>query len=417
VINTAVDDYCQHCAGELKFLDVGNRSGDLYFGAGRVPHGTILLLTLYCFVRSAESIAPKRWQILSVVAGLLGMMSKETIVTVPAIVLLYDRTFLAGSFREAWRLRWRYYLGLASMWLLLLARLTLGLHKQSVGFDLGVTWWNYALTSCRSVVLYLKLAVWPHPLVLDYGNKVAHDAIDILPDVSVLAVLIAGLVIALWRWPVVGFSGAWFFVILAPTSSIVPIAGEPIAESRMYLSLAAVIGLAVLGLNRWMGRRSLILFAAAAAGLGCLSVRRNEDYRSSLAIWSVTLAKQPDNERAQNELGRALAGIPDRLPEAIFHFEAALRINPNFAEAHSNLGMALAGIPGRLPEAISHFEAALRINPNFAIAHNNLGAVLANRPGRLPEAISHFQAALRIDPDYSDARDNLAAALALAKTR
>jgi tetratricopeptide (TPR) repeat protein len=300
------------------------------------------------------------------------------------------------------------------MWLLLLARLRLGLHHQSVGFDLGVTRWNYALTSCRSVALYLKLAIWPHPLVLDYGNNIVHHAVDVLPYGSVLVVLIAGLMLALWRWPVVGFAGAWFFMILAPTSSVVPIAGEPMAESRMYLSLAAVIGLAVLGLYTWIGRRSLILFAAVAVGLGWLGIRRNEDYHTALAIWSKTAAEQPDNERAHNELGRALAEIPGRLPEAIDQFEAALRLNPNFAEAHSNLGMALAEVPGRLPEAIDQFEAALRLDPDFAIAHNNLGAVLANSPGRLPEAISQFETALRIKPDYADARDNLAAALKLS---
>jgi protein O-mannosyl-transferase len=409
--------------------------------------GLFYLLALYCFIRSQDSgdrnqekrsglrppCPPKPWQrrmasslpvllslgeggwlLASIFSCLLGVMSKETIVTAPLIILLYDRTFVAGSFVEACQQRWRYYLGLAGTWLLLLARLRLGLHHQSVGFDLGVTRWNYALTSCRSVALYLKLAIWPHPLVLDYGNNIVHHAVDVLPYGLVLVVLIAGLMLALWRWPVVGFAGAWFFIILAPTSSVVPIAGEPMAESRMYLSLAAVIGLAVLGLYTWIGRRSLILFAAVAVGLGWLSIRRNEDYHTALAIWGETLAKQPDNERAHNEFGRALAEIPGRLPEAIDQFEAALRLNPNFAEAHSNLGMALAEVPGRLPEAIDQFEAALRLDPDFAIAHNNLGAVLANSPGRLPEAISQFETALRIKPDYPDARDNLAAALKLS---
>lgn len=100
--------------------------------------GLFYLLTLYCFVRSVESAAPAKWQILSVVACLLGVMSKEIIVTAPVMVLLYDRTFVAGSFLEAWRRRWRYYLGLASMWLLLVPLLT-GVHQRSAGFGLGVT--------------------------------------------------------------------------------------------------------------------------------------------------------------------------------------------------------------------------------------------------------------------------------------
>ena len=208
--------------------------------------GLFYLLTLYCFVRSVESAAPARWQVLSIGAGLLGVLSKEMIVTAPVMVLLYDRTFVAGSFLEAWRRRWRYYLGLASLWVLLVPLLA-GVHQRSAGFELGVTWWRYALTSCRSVALYLKLAVWPHPLVLDYGPDIVQHAGEVLPYLLVLAVLVAGTLVALWRRPVLGFAGAWVFVILAPTSSVVPLAGQPTAEHRMYLPLAAMIGLGVVG--------------------------------------------------------------------------------------------------------------------------------------------------------------------------
>jgi hypothetical protein len=228
------------------------------------------------------------WLPASVTACLLGSMCKEIIVTAPVMVFLYDRTFVAGSFRKAWQQRWPYYLGLASMWLLLTARLRLGLHQQGVGFDQDVTLLNYALTSCRSVVLYIKLAVWPHPLVFDYGTDAIHHATSGLYYVPVLIVLIIGLVVALWRWPAIGFASAWFFVILSPTTSVVPVAFQPMAESRMYLSLAAVISLIALGLYTWVGRRSLIIFAAITVGLGCLTIRRNEDYRSALAIWSDT---------------------------------------------------------------------------------------------------------------------------------
>jgi tetratricopeptide (TPR) repeat protein/uncharacterized membrane protein YhaH (DUF805 family) len=329
------------------------------------------------------------------------------------MVLLYDRTFVAGSFREAWQLRWRYYLGLAGTWVPLACSMV-GLHHREVGFGQGITWWSYALTSCRSVVLYLKLAIWPHPLVFDYGAEVIHRAVGILPCVLVVVVFLAGLVIALRRWPAIGFAGAWFFVILAPTTSLVPIAQEPTAEHRVYLSLAAVIGLVVLGLYTWMGRRSLIVFAALAVGLGWLSVRRNEDYRSEVAIWNDTVMKCPENSRACYNLGNELAKIPGQTSAAISAYEAALRIKPDYVEAHNNLGIVLAHIPGRSPDAMAQIEDAIRIKPDYAEAHNNLALVLAVTPGRLPDAISEFKAALRIDPGFAEAHYNLG--LALGKT-
>jgi tetratricopeptide (TPR) repeat protein len=372
--------------------------------------GLFYLLTLYCFIRSAESGAPRKWQILSLAACLLGVMSKEIIATAPVIVLLYDRTFVAGSFREAWRQHWRYYLGLAATWLLL-AHLMTGLNQRAVGFDAGVAWRSYALTSCRSVVLYLKLAIWPHPLVLDYGTDVIHHAFDALPYALVPAALAVGTVIALRRWPVVGFAGAWILLILAPTTSIVPISGQPMAEHRMYLPLAAVVGLVVLGMHASIGRRGLILLAVMAVGLGWLSVLRNEDYQNALAICRDTVAKCPGNARARYNLGITLTGL-NRSPEAIAEYETALQLKPDYPAVQNNLGVELEKTPGRLPEAISHYEAALRIKPDYAEAHNNLGVALAKTPGRMAEAIPHFVRALQIKPDYADAHSNLGKALA-----
>jgi tetratricopeptide (TPR) repeat protein len=383
--------------------------------------GLFYLLTLYCFVRGADSRSQEKrsgfrppasglWPLASICSCLLGVMSKEVIVTAPVMVFLYDRTFVAGSFRGAWRQRWRYYLGLAGTWLLL-ARLMTGLSQRGAGFDYGVTWWNYALTSCRSITLYLKLAFWPHPLVLDYGFDVIKQATDALPYVLVLILLSVGTVIALWRRPVVGFAGAWFLLILAPTTSIVPVVGQPMAEHRMYLPLAAVIALVVLGSYAWVGRRCAWVLLAFALVLGFLTERRNEEYRNPLIFWRKLVAYQPDNARIRNNFGLALLDIPGQVPAAIAEFRASVRIDPNEEQAHNNLGFALAQTPGRVPEVIAEFKAALQIDPDFEKAHFNLGNILMKIPGRTLEAIAEYESALRINPDSVEAHFNLGNAL------
>jgi len=396
--------------------------------------GLFYLLTLYCFIRGSNAtgegqgargerledsttalnlqfstLSSRLWLAASVLACLLGVMSKEVIVTAPVMVLLYDRTFVAGSFREAWRLRWRYYLGLALIWLLL-AYLMIGSSQRSIQFDERVTWWSYALTSCRAVVVYLKLALWPHPLLFDYGTAVVQQATEVVPCALVLALLVASTAIAFWRRSVMGFAGAWFFVILSPTSSIIALAGQPMAEHRMYLPLAAVIALVVLGLHGWIGRRSLIVFVAAAVGLGWLGIQRNQDYRSRLAIWSDTVAKNPDSARAHYSLGHAMEERPDLRPDAVSEYEAAVRIKPDFLEARVNLADALSKVPGHLPEAIAQYEVVLQANPNDLFAHNNLGSILLSIPGRTSDAIAQYEAALRIKPDFAEAHFNLSLA-------
>ena len=165
--------------------------------------GLFYLLTLYAFIRGAEASRPGRWHSLAVVACLLGMASKEVMVTAPLMVLLYDRTFVAGSFREAWQRRRWFYLALAGTWLLLAALLS-GLYHRAVGFGLGISWWIYALTECKVVVQYLGLSVWPHPLVFDYGGvnvDVAKHGTELMPYELGLALLVAGTLAALWRRP------------------------------------------------------------------------------------------------------------------------------------------------------------------------------------------------------------------------
>jgi len=371
--------------------------------------GLFYLLTLYCFIRGAEANGRQRlWFPLSVVACLLGMATKEVTVSAPLIVLLYDRTFVAGSFREAWHRRRWLHLSLAATWLPLAGLVaSAGWNRNGMaGFDVGITPWAYWLTQFEAVTRYLWLAVWPHPLVFEYGTFWVNQA----TEVSLYALLVVGLavavLVALWRRPVLGFLGAWFFAILAPTS-VVPGRLQMIVEHRMYLPLAAVMTLVVIGIHAAVRRQSWVVFAALALGLGMLTARRNEDYRSELTIWSDTLAKRPNNERAHYNLGNAWLEIPGRLNDAIAQYEEALRLNPDYAEAHNSLGFAWAQMPGRLDDARAQFAESLRLDPHCASAHTNLGNVWSEMPGRLNDAIAQYEEALRLDPDYAEAHYNL----------
>ena len=405
--------------------------------------GLFYLLTLYAAIRAMESPRPLRWQILAFVSCLAGMASKEVMVSVPLIVLLYDRTFVAGTFREAWDRRKWSYVSLVATWVLL-GWLVLGMGGGNRGGTCSssseITGWQYLCTQSEGIARYLKLSFWPHPLVVDYGTVFARNPAIIVPCMLFLTVLGAATVMAIWRWPVWGFVGAWFFAILAPSSSVVPLATQTLAEHRMYLPLAAVITLGVVGLHGLIGRHGLIAATVLAVMFGALTIRRNADYRSALSIWTDTVAKCPDNARAFGGLGGALlqAGraaeaiqcyeralqlnpkLPDyglgaallqvgRAAEVIPIYERALRLNPELPDVCSDLGNALADV-GRVPEAIQYYERALRLQPAHAEAHNNLGAVLY-ASGRMPEAIEHYRRALQIKPDYPEAEYNLGLAL------
>lgn len=392
--------------------------------------GLFYLLTLYCFARGlgAGEAARRRWYVASVVACGLGMASKEVMVSAPLAVLLYDRLFgfptpAEGSFAEAWRRRRGVYLGLAATWLLLVVLLVTGGGRGgSAGFGLETVGpLDYLRTQAGVVVHYLRLAVWPSPLVLDYDDwPVVHSWGAAAPAGIFLLALLALTVWALTRRRAAAFPAACFFLILAPTSSILPIATEVAAERRMYLPLAALVVLVVVGgwsLIRRLGggsgegrspaalRYGLgAVVAALAVALAWGTVERNRDYATALSIFGDTVAKRPGNARALNNYGVALLDA-GRLNEAIGYFSSSLEAAPNDS-AHTNLGLALAE-RGQLPLAVEQYRQALELAPDSPKTLVNLGNALLQQ-GQLEEAAQRYRRALELDPHRTEARNGLA---------
>lgn len=362
------------------------------------------LLTLYAFIRSVEKGGSRLWPALAVAACLGGMATKEVMVSAPLMVLLYDRTFVAGSFAQAWRARRWLYTALGSTWLVL-AGLVLGSSTRggTAGFGLGISGWNYALTQFPAIGHYLRLAVWPFPLVLDYGGSLARpDVLTVAASAILILALLAWTVIGLYRRSAAGFLGSCFFALLAPTSSIIPLA-DTMFEHRLYLPLAAVIALAVLALEQLLEKRAMVALTILAVGFGVLTARRNEDYRSVLGIWRDTVAKRPDNARAHNVLGTVLL-MQGQAAQAIPELEQALRLKPSDALAHNNLGVALVQL-GRIDEALTHYADAVRLDPSDGEFSHNFGDALL-LSGRIEEAEAQYARALQSRPDYADAQSN-----------
>ncbi len=371
------------------------------------------LLTLYCFIRSLESLRPAIWRICAVAACLLGMATKEVAATAPILVLCYDRTFVAGTFAQAWRQRRAFYVALAATLLLEIFLVDRNGWNRggSAGFGSPLAPGAYWMFQFEAVLRYLGLSSWPYPLVFDYGTPVAGSPWTALGCAIAVGALALGSVFLFCNrgHAAAGFLGVWFFLILAPTS-LVPVVTQTMAEHRMYLPLAAVVALFVLGVFSLLGTRSWPLLGLLALGLGILTARRNEDYASAANLWRDTVSKAPDNARAHCSLGFALSAIPGGIPEAVGQYQEALRIRPDFPDAENDLGIALESLPGRSAESIGHFRAALRLKPDFGQAHFNLGAVLA-RTGRVPEAIPEFEAALKVSPGDAKAHFEMGIAL------
>lgn len=375
------------------------------------------LATLYGSLRYWEATTPvarRAWLSLATLACLAGMASKEMMASAPVVVLLFERTFLAGSFREAWRRSWPLYVGLAATWVLLLCLNIGGPRSNSAGFDLGVSAWAWWATQAKVIWLYLKLVVWPWPLMIHYDIPYL-DALGVAwPWLLGTALLVAAIAFLVWLNHPAGFLGTSVLLILSPTL-IVPITTEVAAERRMYLPLAAVLALAFVGgyallqrfargssddsaqsaLPRWLPVAAGGAVVGLALVASIVSARRLESYRDDLILWEETLRCWPDDPLVYHCLGGVLARR-DRLPEAAENYQKALAISPDFASAHVSLGHTLKQMH-RTQEALPHLERAVELRPDYPEAHFILGNALVEA-GRPTEALAHFQRATELDP-------------------
>jgi tetratricopeptide (TPR) repeat protein len=380
-----------------------------------------LLLTLYCFTRGSESPHKLVWFGAAIVACTLGMGTKEVMVVTPLLILAYDSIFVARSWRAALRERRGLYAGLVASWVVLASLLLTTNLKSKSGLTVDtLSSWNYFEMQWAVVAHYLRLAVWPRGLVLDYSDWPRETALaGALPAAGLLTALLAGTVWAIRRRCWWGFWGAWFFLLLGPTSSFWPLPTEPATERRMYLPLVAVIAVTLGGGDRlsrnlwarfgWPDRVRIWLQAgvvtALTLALGIATIQRNGQYHSAVSIWADVVAKRPDSLRGHANLGLAL--LEDgRAKESIPHFIDALRIDPNQPVVRCNLASALA-TSGATNQAIAELQETLRHAPNHAPAHAALADLFAGR-GDEKSALNHYGAALASDPDQQTAHFNLA---------
>ncbi|NLX99075.1 MAG: tetratricopeptide repeat protein [Rhodopirellula sp.] len=378
--------------------------------------GMFYLLCLYCVLRGSQSARAWPWYVGGMAAAWLGMGCKEVMVTAPLVILLYDRIFLSPNWNAVVRRRWPFYLGLApaAAWLLFSAASETA---PTAGFDCKtVSTWEYLRTQPGVILHYLRLAAFPDRLCLDYRWPVAETWQEILPPTAAIAALVAATGLALRYRPAAGFLGAAFFLILAPTSSIMPIADLAV-EHRMYLPLAALTVLGVLavriGVAQIARRRSrrgflVLTLVLVAAMFMVRTATRNALYRSPIAVWANAISVAPQNARAHWSYGAYLAKA-GHVDEAIRCYRKTIQLSPDHVDARLDLATALAR-RGDVDEAIEHFRTALEFNDKIAAAHYNL-AVLLERKRDWQNSLAHARRAAAQKPNEPRYHYMLAVAL------
>ena len=410
----------------------------------------MILATLIVAVRGmlAADTGCKTWALpfvafLSALAG----TAKETSVAIPFMTVLIDRALLSGSWRGTVR-HWPWHLAAAASWPSVALMLTaLGGRGSSAGLD-SASPWLYLLTQAKAIWLYLARIVWPHGLIFDYGDFLSSGLAESGGWLLLTAAVFAGVAYGYWRDPAVFLAPLLFFVLLGPTSSVIPVKTQTIAEHRAYLASACLIVPAVAaGWSIAQERLALsprfcgLAMAAVVLAVGFSTAARNREFVQPEILWRKALAAEPRNERAMinlaaqliakkgpasldeaerllsqvAETGRypkvysvnlgSLAKSQGRYPEALAAIDAVLELTPDDAVTLAERGYVLWKL-GRLPEALADLDKALALDDQIAPAWLNRGNVLLDL-GRQEEAERSFARSVEVDPKYAKGWDHL----------
>lgn len=371
--------------------------------------GMFYLLSLYCVIRASGSTVCHQWNTTAIVSCALGMATKPVMVTAPLIILLYDRTFVTGSFARSLKERWGLYAGLALTWIIPAALLSFPNESStSAGFGASADPpLSYLMTQQGVILHYIKLALWPDGLCIDYDwPSVVTVSGKVIFQAVLVFLLVAGSLLLSTRRNILGFVGLWFIMNLAPTSSFVPLS-DSAAEHRMYLPLISIVVFFAFGLygllrlppgidkkSSWTVLRMPVfgvLIAVVSILFVFLTVRRNKVYQSDESMWMNVLSVNPGNLRGQLGVGTALLkrGITggaeryflrilenDRLP----HDRKWKKRTTEFVMAYNNLG-SIRFQEGKYVEAETLFRKSISISPCDA-AKRNLVLSLEMQKGR-----------------------------------
>jgi protein O-mannosyl-transferase len=377
-----------------------------------VLSGLFFLLALEAYRRWAARPGRARATLL-IVTFALGLMSKPMLVTLPFLLVLLDvwpLGRLKGLARNpAFRAPARPLQGLiAEKWPLFtlsIASAVITLFVQRRG---GAVVSAGLVTPARRISnalitywRYVEKTFWPHDLAVFYPYRLAFDA-------AVVAVAAAGLMgvtaVFLWqarRRPYLAVGWLWYLGMLVPVIGLIQVGSQSYADRYTYLPtigllVALVWFVGELVADSRPGRAVATgAFALALAGLSVVTVRQVPVWKDTSTLFSHALAVTGENPVAHEKLGEALLE-QGKIPQAIAHLEAALRILPTYADAHNNLG-GILGMQGRSEEALAHFRAAqlgMNTADEAAQLHHNLAFTLA-KLGRVDEALAE----LPLDPD------------------
>ncbi len=357
---------------------------------------------------------------ISLVLFILGWASKEIVISIPAAYLLYVLFFrgIKEFFGKLKKLS-PILIVMVLFAIKFLSRLNPASHAGFKLKDISVT--DYLFTQFRVMFTYLRLFILPVNQNLDYDYPVFRTFFhpEVIISFMLLSIIIAIALFTLklkgkysWHFRIVGFGVMWFFLLLVPTSSIVPFLDIAV-EHRLYLpvfglslSLFTFVDLVLKKMKK--EKLFIVIVLTISMLLSFLTYKRNMVWASSISLWQDTVKKSPNKARPHMNLGHAYQDS-GKLELALKEYNRALELlndgNIDRADVISNIG-TIYFLKGEIDRAIKLYRDALKEYPANVGILNNL-AICYIESGEPELALQYAELAVRLKPGFAPARNTL----------
>ncbi|HYL78261.1 MAG TPA: tetratricopeptide repeat protein [Bryobacteraceae bacterium] len=390
-----------------------------------VVSGMFYLLAILAYLRACEETLGKslqrRYYWGCFALFVLGVLSKEMMVTLPLVLLILDVYPLArlgggpgrwfdASARRVWLEKVPFFLASLAAGAIVLY---IGSHEKIAAPAPVANWFGHLAMPVYGLAFYIWKTIVPLHLAPFYEITPHRMDPNALPfELSLCAVIAVAVTAFLCRrrFPIVPAACLAYAVTLIPVLRIFDSGRQLTADRYSYLAClgwAILVGAAIIFWNDW-DRLIVPVACLVIAVFAALTWRQIRIWRDTDTLWTYTIAVEPSYIAYAN-MGKHLMDRGDYL-WAADHLRQAIAMKPDFAAAHLNLGLSLGNL-GKLDEAAEEFRAVITIGEMQDLAENDLGAALGKQ-GKLDEAIFHYREALRINPKNELARYNLDQALA-----
>jgi len=281
----------------------------------------------------------------------------------------------------------------------------------------------FFISQFKVILHYIVMFLWPFNISVEYDwvlckHLLAPDCI--LPLLVLLAIgLCIFRVLYTKRSHVLCFGALWFFMCIAPRSSIIP-SPELLVDYKTYTASIGwflIIAAAIIKLIEALGKRFLGSYnwfksrhARACCSfllvvpLGMMTLQRNTVWRSGTEFWMNIIQNAPGKARAYNNYGVELSQIYKRYEEAVPFFKKAIEMDNNYPDPCNNLAVCYSHLE-KIDEAIAALKEGLRINPYYPEGYNNIASFYL-RKKEYDNVEKCLKTALKLRPHYGKAYFN-----------